>query len=419
MIERTTFVFMHLVDGPVPAGRLRMIVDGRNSYAGFAYGNRYRQRPDAVPVDPETLPLDSSTGEVLTDEGFDLFNGIRDAAPDAWGRYLMRKAAGGHELSEFDYLTASGEHRVGALAFGPTPAQPGQRRLHPASPGGNPLIDFASLAQAIEDIRSTDGADLSLRVVLEAGSSLGGARPKAAIVEDGVEWLAKFSAPQDSFDMPRAEHAAMSLAKLCGLDVPAINLRTVNSRAVYLVRRFDRVGGRRLPFASALTLLRAHEIAAGGYSYAELAAQLRKHGAAPTRDLRELFRRMVFNVLVGNSDDHLRNHGVIHDGTGWRLSPLYDVVPTPQLGTERFLVLALGTAGKRATLANALSGHAAFGLPREAAISDIEQLRRIVAGGWEQALLDSGVAVDERVRLARCFVASDYPLDPEESSLGT
>lgn len=413
MTERTTFIFMHLADGPVPAGRLRMIDDGRNSYAGFAYGNRYRQRADALPVDPETLPLDGPPGEVLTDEGFDVFNGIRDAAPDSWGRYLMRKAADGRELSEFDYLTATSEQRVGALAFGPTPAQPALYSRRPGGPAGDHPINLASLARAVERVGSADPADPALRALLDAGSSLGGARPKAAIVEGGVAWLAKFSAPQDSFDMPRAEYAAMSLATACGLDVPEIDLRTVNDRAVYLVRRFDRAGSRRLAFASALTLLRAHEIAGGGYSYAELAAQLRKHGSAPALDLRELFRRMVFNVLVGNSDDHLRNHGVVHDGTGWRLSPLYDVVPSPQLGTDRFLVLTLGAAGKRATLANALSGHEAFGLPRAAAMADIEHLRRTVAGGWERALVDSGMTADERARLARCFTASQLPLPPE------
>lgn len=414
MIEQTTFVFMHLVGGAVPVGRLRMVTDGRNSYAAFAYGNRYRQRPDAVAVDPETLPLDGPSGEVLTDEGFDLFNGVRDAAPDGWGRYLMRKAADGRELSEFDYLVGSGEHRVGALAFGPTVERPAPAGVGTAGAGGG-AVDLGALAGAAIDVATADTADPALRALLEAGSSLGGARPKAAVVEGGVEWLAKFPAAQDSFDIPRAEHAVMSLAKTCGLDVPDIDLRIVEGRAVYLIRRFDRDGARRLPFASALTLLRAHEIAAGEYSYAEVAAQLRKHGSAPARDLRELFRRMVFNVLVGNSDDHLRNHGVVHDGRGWRLSPLYDVVPTPQLGTDRFLVLRLGDEGKRATLENALSGHAAFGLSQDHAASDVKQLRQQVAAGWEAAVRASGVAADEQVRLARCFAASREGARAEEA----
>ncbi|WP_255602655.1 type II toxin-antitoxin system HipA family toxin [Glacieibacterium megasporae] len=218
--------------------------------------------------------------------------------------------------------------------------------------------------------------------------------------------MAKFSAPSDSYDISRAEHAAMSLARACGLDVPDLDLRLVGGRAVYLIKRFDRAGSNRLPFVSALTLLAAHEIAAGEYSYADVAAQLRKHGSAPARDLRELFRRMVFNVLVGNSDDHLRNHGVIYDGKGWHLSPLYDVVPTPQLGTDRYLVLALGSGGKRATLANALSGHAAFGLPFEQAAHEIERLRRQVAAEWPSALAASGLSSEDRTRLARCFAAS-------------
>jgi len=406
MVEQTTFVFMHLANGPVPAGRLRMVTDGRNNYASFAYGNRYRQRLDAVSVDPESLPLDGPSGEILTDEGFDLFNGIRDAAPDGWGRYLMRKAADGRELSEFDYLVASGEHRVGALAFGATVERPKPTVLGTAEVAHDRPVALAALARAASDIATADTTDPALRALLEAGSSLGGARPKAAVIENGVEWLAKFPAAQDSYDVPRAEHAAMSLARACGLDVPDVDLRLVEGRAVYLIRRFDRDGARRVPFASALTLLRAHEIAAGGYSYAEVAAQLRKHGSAPARDLRELFRRMVFNVLVGNSDDHLRNHGMLFDDKGWRLSPLYDVVPTPQLGTDRFLVLALGSAGKRATLANALSGHAAFGLEREEATRAIEEMRLRVASGWENSLKDSGLKDQDRVRIGRCFGAS-------------
>lgn len=405
MLEQTSFVFMHLPNGPVPAGRLRMVTDGRNSYAAFAYGTRYLRRPDAVAVDPEVLPLEGPTGEILTGEGFDLFNGIRDAAPDGWGRYLMRKAAAGRELSEFDYIVASGEHRVGALAFGPTPERPEPTVLGATSADDRP-IDLAALARAAGDAATGEIADPALRALLAAGSSLGGARPKAAVVENGSGWLAKFPALSDSYDIPRAEHAAMSLARACGLDVPDLDLRLVGGRAVYLIKRFDRAGSNRLPFASALTLLAAHEIAAGEYSYAEVAAQLRKHGSAPARDLRELFRRMVFNVLVGNSDDHLRNHGVIYDGKGWHLSPLYDVVPMPQLGTDRYLVLALGSGGKRATLANALSGHAAFGLPREQAAYEVELLRRQVAAEWPSALAASGLSSEDRSRLAQCFAAS-------------
>ena len=415
MAERTTFVFMLLAGGPVPAGRLRMIEDGRNSYAAFAYGARYRERPDAVPIDPEMLPLDGTTGEVLTDEGFELFNGIRDAAPDGWGRALMQRAAGAKTLGEYDFLVASGEHRVGALAFGPTAEKP--ERIAPWGSeqeyDGDEAIDLAALTEAAAQVKDIDRLDPRYRRLLAAGSSLGGARPKAATIHDGEPWIAKFSAANDRYDVPRAEYAAMTLATKCGLNVPPVDFITVLDRPIYLIKRFDRLeaGKRRLPFASALTLLRALEIAAGDYSYAEVAAAFRKHGSAPIEDLTELYRRMVFNILVGNSDDHLRNHGAVHDGREWRLSPLYDVVPLPQLGTERFLVLGIGEEGKRATLSNAASAHGAFGLDRAAAVALIRDLAGQVGAQWETTLKASGLSADDRERLQGCFAACAEPTD--------
>jgi serine/threonine-protein kinase HipA len=391
-----------------------MTEDGRNSYATFQYGARYLRRPDRVPVDPAALALpdpDAAPQTFRSAEGFDLFNGIRDAAPDGWGRTLMHKAAGAQNLEELDYLVASGEQRVGALAFGPDPTG-GPQRMAPwgedAAVGER--FDLAALAEAAERVQSVDRLDGDLRIILAAGSSLGGARPKAAADHHGVPWIAKFSAKDDSYPACRTELAVMGLARDCGLDVPQTDFATLLGRDIYLIRRFDRLteGDRlsRVPFASALTMLEAHEIAAHRYSYRDLAEALRRFGSDPRRDLRELFRRMAFNILVGNDDDHLRNHAFLFDGRGWRLSPLYDVVPRPHVGSNGRLILAVGERGHAATLANALTGAASFGLKREEAAALLEDLRVRVGARWKAALSQAGIGAVDIERLASCFVES-------------
>ncbi len=411
MRTRTTYVYVHLAEGPVPAGRLDMIEDGRNSYATFQYGSRYLRRPDRVAVDPAALALpdpDAVPQTFQSAEGFDLFNGIRDAAPDGWGRYLMHKAAGAENLEEFDYLVASGDHRVGALAFGPDPAG-GPKRIAPWGEEEivGERVDLAALAEAAERVQSVDHLEPDLRRILEAGSSLGGARPKAAVVHRGGPWIAKFSGKDDTYPVCRTELAVMRLARECGLDVPNTDFETLLGRDIYLIRRFDRLidGNQleRIPFASSLTMLEAHEIAAYRYSYRDLAEALRRFGSDPRPDLRELFRRMAFNILVGNDDDHLRNHAFLFDGRGWRLSPLYDVVPRPHVDSSGRLILAVGERGHEATLANAVTGAATFGLKREEAVALLEELRIRVDTRWKAALGEAGIGAIDVARLANCF----------------
>lgn len=412
MRNRNTFVYVHLAEGPVPAGHLEMIEDGRNSYATFQYGARYLRRPDRVAVDPAALPLpeaDAAPWTFRTAEGFDLFNGVRDAAPDGWGRYLMHKAAGAENLEEFDYLVASGDHRVGALAFGPDPTG-GPRRMAPWGNGKalGEHLDLSALLDAAERVQSVDRLDPNLRRFLEAGSSLGGARPKAAAEHRGTPWIAKFSAKDDTYPVCRTEIAVMRLAKECGLDVPETDIASILGRDIYLIERFDRVAtGNQLirrPFASALTMLEAQEIAAHRYSYRDLAEVIRRYGSEPRRDLRELFRRMAFNVLVGNDDDHLRNHAFLFDGRGWRLSPLYDVVPRPRTGTSGTLVLGVGDRGHEATLDNVLSGAINFGIKRDEAVTLLEEMRQQVGSRWRPILLEFGVDDLAIQRLSNCFI---------------
>lgn len=409
MRQRETYVYVHLAEGPVPAGLLTMVEDGRNSRASFAYGLRYLDRTDRVAVDPVALPL-PAPGErrsFETDEGFAVFNGIRDAAPDGWGRYLLGKAAGGQPLDEFDYLVASGEQRVGALAFGPTLEGPQRKTAWDGPQGVGDAFDLAELMQAALQVQEVEQLTPHLRRLLSAASSLGGARPKATTTRDGRSWIAKFPAKDDRYPMERLEFATMSLAAKCGLRVPPVALETVLGTDIYLIERFDRTSSkgkeRRTPFASGLTMLGAHESELTRHSYGDLADGLRRLGSDPRTDLLELFRRMLFNILVSNDDDHLRNHGFLFDARGWRLSPLYDVVPKPQVGHERYLTLAVGPQGRRATVENAVAGAAAFGLSVEQAETEARALAGAVAQGWEAGFTKAGIVRAEVDRFATCF----------------
>lgn len=404
-----TYVFVHLGQKPVPAGLLTMTAEPRNQFATFAYGRRYLERPDRIPVDPVALPLHEpgTVRTFRTEEGFAVFGGIRDAAPDGWGQYLMYKAMGDRMPSEMDLILASGEHRVGALSFGPTPVKP--QRITPWGDGPVPGEAFTleELTEAAERAQHVDELDENLRALLAAGSSLGGARPKAATTFGDQPWIAKFQKRGDSFPECRVELATMRIAAESGLDVPSLDFRNVLDRDVYLIERFDRIPHgnwlERRPFASGLTMLGAHESEVSSYSYADLAGVIRQYGTQVRKDLHELLRRMVFNILVTNDDDHLRNHGFLFDGTGWRLSPLYDVVPKPQLGLERRLVLGVGPDGRNATLENALAGAAVFDLGHDEASSIVDEMRRIVGGRWETLYADAGISAADRARFATCF----------------
>ena len=386
-----------------------MTDEPRNQFATFAYGRRYLERTDRIPVDPVALPLhEAGTSRTFrTEEGFAVFGGIRDAAPDGWGQYLMYKAMGDRLPSEIDLILASGEHRVGALAFGPTSAQP--ERITPWGGGPAPGEEFtlAELAEAAERAQHVDELDENLRALLAAGSSLGGARPKAATKIGEQPWIAKFQKRGDSFPECRVELATMRLASECGLDVPPLDFRCVLDRDIYLIERFDRIPHgnwlERRPFASGLTMLGAHESEVSSFSYADLAGAIRQFGTEVRQDLHELFRRMLLNILVTNDDDHLRNHGFLFDGEGWRLSPLYDVVPKPQLGLERRLVLGVGPEGRNATIENALAGAAVFDLGHDDAKAIAENMSRTVATRWEQLFTKAGISAADRKRFATCF----------------
>lgn len=401
----------------VPAGKLLMQEEGLNIRSSrFVYGLRYLKRNAAIELDPVGLGMmhgqNVAKQELFAQEAT-LFGGIRDAAPDAWGRRVIeaKMRVPANSLPESAYLIEAGPNRTGALDI-TTDGQPA-RIL-------NKSVDIKRL-DYLQDTadRIEEGVPLpdNLHDIFDAGSSMGGMRPKATlIVEDGSHWLAKFSSKTDrGFCVPMVENATLRMAHTAGLHVPATRLEEIGSgRFAMLIKRFDRTGNgeatSRRHFISALTLMNIHEMGSIESSYAGLADAMRRYLDANflAEDLKELFRRMVFNILVNNDDDHLRNHGfvLIESPTlspikgsqepeqkvsmAWRLSPLYDVVPRPTHSYERRLHLDVGAKGKEASLTNALSWSERFGLNHQDAIAEINAIWR-VAREWRNHFEEHGV----------------------------
>ncbi len=407
------FVFMYLPQSAtaVPAGQLVLLEQGTESIASrFGYGKRYLTRADAVPVDPRSLPLDARPGNeqlYAPINQLTQFGAIRDAAPDFWGRRVIeaKLRIPPDSVPESVYLQHGGPHRFGALDFrATTDAGPTQGALPDA-------IDLTYLLDAADRVQDGLPIPRELEPLLDVGT-MGGARPKAVVVHAGRQYLAKFPAKYDPFNIPLVEFATLDLARQCGLDVPATDLRTLaDGRQVMLIERFDRAALDGRDFArrhcvSALTLLGKAEQESASSGYDEISNAIAEFGAKGfvTHDRRELFARMVFNILVSNQDDHLRNHAFVRDGNtkGWRLSPLYDVVPTPQVATERRLHLSVGPQGRLATLTNALEAHGAFGLLRPTAKEIIERVAMKVRA-WKVHFERTGVPAKEIAKVGSAF----------------
>ena len=405
-------VFMHLPGETeaVPAGRLTMIEQGLQVQASrFAYGRRYLQRANAVPVDPVALALADGGGdaELVPPDGLALFGALRDATPDAWGRRVIenRLRAPPNGLPESTYLDHAGPHRAGALDVRPTPTS------RPADGALPSVMDLGHLLNAAARVEEGEPVPAHLEVFFAGGPSVGGARPKAVVRMDDGEWIAKFPSVNDRFNVPLIERATLELAREAGLDVPRTGIESLaDDRQVMLIERFDRLplptGIGRRHMVSALTLLALHEQDSPDSSYAAIADALSQHGVGGyiARDRGELYGRMVFNILVTNDDDHLRNHAFLYDekAEGWRLSPLYDVVPKPQAAQERMLHLSVGPQGRVARLDNALAGAGRFGLLPPDAAAIVSRVVRAVRS-WRDTFERLGVSTRDCDRMASAF----------------
>jgi len=395
----------------VTAGRYELTASPTGAALGrFVYGRSYLARAEAVEIDPVELKLASRKYETTLLNG--VFGALRDAAPDHWGRLIIERVLGKGPLGEMDYLLQSADDRAGALGFGhsekpPLPMRRFNKTIH--------LEELQAIALAIlKDNKPLRGpqAEQVQRLLLR-GTSMGGARPKA-VVEDGEGlWIAKFNRPDDSWNSARVEHAMLSLAKTCQISVAESKVVPIARRDVLLVKRFDRekvkAGYLRHRMVSALTLLRADESVQdrAKWSYVLLAEELRRVCAEPRKAAAELFRRMCFNALISNTDDHPRNHATIAEDRAWKLSPAYDITPSRQISLEhRDLAMTVGDLGRYASAQNLLSQCNRFLLDRSEAEAIVAQLEAQVTNNWHKVARKSGVTVRDCETIKGAFV---YP----------
>lgn len=381
-------------------GRLRFETDGRRQHSQFEYADEWLAAKDRFALSPG-LPLRGgghySSGK--ENKRSALPGCFSDAAPDAWGRALMTKALGGGP-SEYDYLVRSDDRtRQGALRFLGEDMEP-LSGLAPPIPRLVELDRLRSLAQRFE--QDPGGAEEEARDLAGVAGSLGGARPKASVEGDGHLWIAKFTSAEDTRAVERAEVATLKLAEICGLRVAEASLALRDSDSpIALIRRFDRRGDARIPYISARSAL-DWQSDEGGF-YTDIADVIRRISSKPVEDLHELWRRIVFTILVSNRDDHLKNHGFIYAGDDrWRLSPAFDINPSPS--RHRVLETGIIQGGSfEASLELALEACEFFDVNPEAARQQAVEMARMIAGNWKRSLRAQGASGDDIRGYAEAF----------------
>ncbi len=365
---------------PVVAGRISM--DGRSLV--FNYGKSYLDRPNAISLYDVELPLKAGTLPLLP--GLNIPGAIRDGAPDTWGRrVIMGKRIGtkalkndSAQLDEFTYMLESGSDRIGALDFQLSPTH-----YEPRYAANVSLEELLASAERVEKgVPLTEELDLALH----HGSAIGGARPKALIEDGPKKYIAKFSSTTDLYNVVKAEFVAMRLAKMAGLDVAAVSLTQSSKKDVLLIERFDRLsspqGWQRKSLLSALTILGLDEMMARYASYQNLAEIIRHRFTDAAMTLRELFSRITFNILVGNTDDHARNHAAFWDGTELSLTPAYDICPQPRAGNEASQGMLIVGDDRMSRLSTCLEAAPHFLLSQKVATEIIAQQIKCIGDNW-------------------------------------
>jgi len=390
------YVWVWLPGGtePVVAGRL----SAQDGLVLFNYGKSYLEWSDAIPLYLPELPL--QPGELLLPAGLTMPSSIRDASPDAWGRRVILNRKFGIrvdeldslELSELTYLLESGSDRIGALDFQISPTV-----YEPRAPNSATLAELMESAERVEK-----GVPLSpeLDQALHHGSSIGGARPKALIEDDAVKHVAKFSSNSDVYSVVKAEFIAMRLASLCGINVAPVSLITVSGKDVLLIERFDRIkaatGWQRKMMVSALTMLELDEMMARYASYTQLAEIIRYRFTDAPETLREMFSRVVFNILCGNTDDHARNHAAFWDGEFLTLTPAYDICPQGRSGQEASQAMLIAENNRLSRIATCLEAAHHFLLSEKDVIEIVEGQLRTIKKNWSSVCDEAKLSPTER-----------------------
>jgi serine/threonine-protein kinase HipA len=392
---REAFVWTWLPgsDVPVVAGRLEAVGD----LVEFNYGRSFLARDDAIPLYLPELPM--RAGRQIPLDGLRIAGCINDAGPDAWGqrvimRHVLGDAARNADLADLDaltYLLLSGSGRIGALDF---------QTSSTAYVGRNE--DSAQLDELLEAADLVDRwlpLPPALDRALLHGSSVGGARPKALLQDGDCRLIAKFSSSTDTYPVVQGEFIAMELARRAGLDVAPVRLVKSLGRDVLLVERFDRVPGtaQRRHLVSALTILELDEMMGRYASYSDLAQTIRERFTDAKATLRELFSRITLNILVGNNDDHARNHAAFWDGTALMLTPGYDICPQPRSGGEAAQAMAIGPDGFRfSRVEGCVRASATYLLTELEARTIIDRQVAVITAEWDEVTELAGLTEIER-----------------------
>lgn len=392
--EAYVWVWLPGATEPVVAGRL----SAQGGLVLFNYGKSYLERSGAIPLYLPELPL--QPGELPLPAGLTMPGSIRDASPDAWGRRVILNRNFGVkadeldklELSELTFLLESGSDRIGALDFQLSPTI-----YEPRAPNNATLEELMESAERVEK-----GIPLSpeLDQALHHGSSIGGARPKALVADKALKHVAKFSSTSDVYSIVKAEFVAMRLASLCGIDVAPVALVNVSGKDVLLVERFDRVkaakGWQRKMMVSALTMLGLDEMMARYASYAQLAEIIRHRFTEAPATLQEMFSRMVFNILCGNTDDHARNHAAFWDGEHLTLTPAYDICPQGRSGQEAGQAMLITDNNRLSRIATCLETAHHFLLSEKEVIEIVERQLRTISRNWASVCDEAKLSPTER-----------------------
>ena len=407
--EKEAFVWIWLPNEtePVVAGRL----EADNGHILFNYGKSYLERvndsnPAMAIYEPE-LPLRAGLLPLL--EGLTMPGCIRDAAPDAWGRRVIinkkfgLKGAGTDtaDLDELTYLLESGSDRIGALDFQLSPTEYVPRRAHAVS-----MEELIASAQRVEQ-----GIPLTpeLDQALFHGSSIGGARPKALVEEGGKKYVAKFSSGTDLYSVVKAEYIAMRLAKLSGLDVASVSLKRAANKDVLLIERFDREPKAdkwtRKAMVSVLTLFALDDMMARYASYETLSEIIRHRFTYPKQTLKEMFSRLVFNILCGNTDDHARNHAAFWDGAAQTLTPAYHICPQGRTGNVASQAMRIYGENNQSRLKSCLETAHNFLLTKEEARNIFHGQINAIKQHWDTVCKEAELSeVDKQLLWKRQFL---------------
>lgn len=401
---------------PVVAGKLTR----QNNRFIFNYGRSYLNRENAIAIyDPE-LPLQA--GEIPLNNAMIIPSCIRDASPDAWGRRViinrkfgMRKNdANVDDLDELSYLLESGSDRIGALDFQLSATEYVPRQRKNAS--------LEELQQSASRVEKGVPLTKELDEALNHGTSIGGARPKSLIDTKDKKFIAKFSSATDTYDVIKGEYIAMRLAAMAGLDVAAVSLNKAGNKEVLLIERFDRVYENnqwfRRSMVSALTLLDLDEMQARHASYQHLATIIRHRFVHPRRTLKELFGRLVFNILSGNTDDHARNHSAFWDGKDLSLTPAYDLCPQNRQGGEASQAMLINDNNNLSRITTCLDTAHHFLLTQDDAAELIKKTINIIVKNWKSVCDEASMSeVDRSFYWKRIFM-NPYAFEqlPEEFS---